>query len=416
MAYRHTLCLSKDYNSETADAFASVSMAKFGLFELLREWWKIQGRDRQEVGERRSKLLIDTTIRLAVRSGYESYDDESLLSVACMRGQAAVVERLLDSWGKSNVIKIHERWKPSMLTDLVLSDDRSSNVCRILLEHGWNPNLINPERPYADRRQGPLFVASLKGDVELICLLLYFGADPNTGFCDPLRSPLAFAFIRGHLEAVQILIREGNASPPIRHDPTFIYRLAATAAGEGIPKGCLYLEKVCKIDVNFRLAPHESGEALLESSRYGRFADVDYLLAHGANINTEVRTNTMARSALVAWASTLLTVAAGVGKVDMLRYLVDRGAIVNMVCRDGERGCALTAALSAIQCHTARVWPPPVMKHLVEEAGADVNLELRTGIIDNNHAGRPGSCLAGAFMQHGPIRLPPSTSLIMGRE
>lgn len=132
------------------------------------------------------------------------YGDSTALDVAIRLARMDAVEALLAAGST---------FDPQLAVDFLEPSQRAgkSGLLRLLLEHGLDPNTIEPVSG-----RSLLEIASSGGaytvdgkdvffeiDPELVRLLLQHGADPNVG------SPLAQAVFGGSFEATQLLLASG---------------------------------------------------------------------------------------------------------------------------------------------------------------------------------------------------------------
>ena len=173
----------------------------------------------------------------------------------------------------------------------------------------------------------PLLIASEKGAIELVRLVLENGADVNTQ-TESNPSALLVASKNGHLETVRLLLENGA-------------------------------------DVN---AQDESGDfhtALQAASYKGHVEIMQLLLTHGAEVNAQGGEY-----------HTALHAAAMKGHEEVIKVLLSEKADVSIsgqfsdIWHKGGRGTAL---------HAASAWAQPVSIRLLLEYGADVNAK---GIFD----------------------------------
>jgi ankyrin repeat protein len=134
--------------------------------------------------------------------------------------------------------------------------------------------------------------------------------------------------------------------------------LLTLAAAAGCRPIC---EALIKRGAQVNLQTGEYGSALAAAAWWGKTEMVKYLVQQGADVNLLLQTGDYG-SALAA--------AVGRGETEMVKYLVQQGADVNLLLQTGDYGSALAAA----------AWwgETEIVKYLVEQ-GADVNLPLQTG-------------------------------------
>ena len=122
---------------------------------------------------------------------------------AAVDGDVERVEQLLIGGADVNAPDADDEGTPlqwAMFTN-------QTNVVRLLLEYGANPNIDGPLGT-------PLQVAISRGNSEMFQLLLDHGADPNRGVGS---TPLYTATQKGSLEVVELLLARG-ADPTLATD------------------------------------------------------------------------------------------------------------------------------------------------------------------------------------------------------
>jgi uncharacterized protein len=243
---------------------------------------------------------------------------------------------------------------PEGVTPLMIALDNDNNdVAKLLLDHGANPSVWDWYGRTAlyiavDRRNGGSSGGGLKVPIDashssrftskdIIKFLLDAKVDPNaelrmhrptrggyTGrFSDPLldlgATPLLRAIIGNDMEVVQLLLAKG-ASPNINAMGVTPFLVAA-----GVGSG-------------------QRGPAAI--------ALMDVLLQHGADLNARVtgtKTYSMriARSPSTNEGMTALHVAAQAGRVDLVRYLLEKGANPEITDSNGHKAIDLVGAAPA---------------------------------------------------------------------
>jgi ankyrin repeat protein len=197
----------------------------------------------------------------------------------------------------------------------VAIEDHDVDAVKELLKSGLSTETTID---YGEHKITPLIKAAWDGDLEIIKTLLAAGAKVNAKATDTGETALINAVSNKHTEIVEVLLAAG-ADLSVKNRFDFNALTIAVAAN------------------NQDLAA--------------------LLLDHGANVETETSTLTP------------LMFAASGGNVDMIRFLVKRGAKVNHGVKEGKQ----TALLSAI--YGAK---PEAVKALVE-LKADVNAKTKDG-------------------------------------
>ena len=310
------------------------------------------------------------------RAQYRATGGLTALLYAVRDGCYDCVEELIAAGADPNVPT------PEGVTALMIALDNDHNdVAKLLLERGANPNVWDWWGRTAlyivvDRKEGgssrglnpggrsvvspPARDAMLAAaarvsgrppvpDMEIINALLAAGVDPspelnmhrpsrggNSGrFIDPLLNtgctPLLRASMAGDIELVRTLLAKG-ASPNID-----AMGLTAFLVAAGVGTGT------------------RGGTGLAAQAAAGTPANVplmDLLLAHGADVNTQI-TGTKTYSMRIARAPsanegmTALHWAALTSKTDLVRYLLDKGANPEILDANGKKPIDLVASAAA---------------------------------------------------------------------
>jgi ankyrin repeat protein len=254
---------------------------------------------------------------------------------------------------------------------MIALDNDHNDIAKLLLDHGANPNVWDWWGRTAlymviDRKEGGssaglnvggrsvrespprdrVLAAASRGsgrppvpDMDIINALLAAGVDPspqlnmhrpsrggNSGrFIDPLLgtgcTPLLRAAMNGDLEVVRALLEKG-ALPNINAMGLTSFLVAA-----GVGTGT------------------RGGTGLAAQSAAGGTADIplmELLLQHGADVNAHVTGTTtysmrIARAPSANEGMTALHWAAQTGKIDLVRYLLDKGANPELVDAEGRK-------------------------------------------------------------------------------
>jgi uncharacterized protein len=318
----------------------------------------------------------DSQITSEPRAQYRPVGGLTALLYAARDGCLSCVEELLDAGADVNVPT------PEGVTPLMLALDNDHNdVAKRLLDRGANPKLWDWWGRTAlyiaiDRKDGGssgglrLGLAALPGgrggrggagrsaaafgrpqvsNMEIINALLDAGVDPNAQlnmhrpsrggnsgrFIENLRStgatPLSRAAEGGDVEVARALLAKG-ADPNI-NDMGLTPFLIAAGVGPGNRGGT-------------GLAAQGSAGGAVNTTL------MDLLIQHGANVNAQV-TGTKTYSMRVSRApsanegKTALHVAAQTGRVDLVRYLLGKGANPELVDADGHKAIDLVGAGAA---------------------------------------------------------------------
>jgi ankyrin repeat protein len=280
------------------------------------------------------------------RVQYHPFGGLTALLYAARDGCYDCVEALIAKGADVNVPT------PEGVTPLMIALDNDNNdVAKLLLDHGANPSVWDWYGRTAlyiaiDRKDGGSSGGGIKvtidashssrfTDKDIISFLLDANVDPDaelrmhrptrggyTGrFSDPLQdlgaTPLLRAIIGNDMEVVQLLLAKG-ASPNINAMGVTPFLVAAGVGGGGQRGG--------------------QTTALL-----------DVLLQHGADVNAQVtgtKTYSMriARTPSTNEGMTALHVAAQSGNVNLVRYLLEKGANPEITDSNGRKAIDLVGA------------------------------------------------------------------------
>ncbi|KAI5091068.1 protein TANC2 isoform X2, partial [Silurus meridionalis] len=232
-------------------------------------------------------------------------------------------------------------------------------VSRLLIMGGANVNY----RTEVLNNAPVLCVYAHLGYVEMVMLLLEFGADVN-GASESGLTPLGYAAAAGHLTVITTLCSkyakvdhvDRNGQCPLVH--------AALRGHLEVVK--FLLECEWSSEVAFSKA-HAVQQALIAAASMGYTEIVSYLLdLPEKDEDEEVRPHINSFDTL--WGETALTAAAGRGKLDVCRLLLEQGAAVSQPNRRG-----ILPLFSAVrQGHWQIV-------ELLQNHGADVNMADKQG-------------------------------------
>lgn len=270
------------------------------------------------------KLLLDKGAKPDVVSE-KLQQNFTPLTVACQRGEPAIVAALLDSKADVN------RTTSTGISPLALCAGYSSAaIVKRLLELGANVDAAD------ETGQTPLMWAAAKGQLDTLRLLLSNGADINRvtskGF-----TPLFFAMSSGNPQAPMVLLDAGANANYVAPDGTSavqmaIYQKQFSVADALIKRGA---------DLN---AYDRNGNQLLHAAvRNKQLQLVETLLTQGSNPNLLTGTSAVVwryevnftSRPYVTYPKSPLLLAAELGATDIMRALVAGGADVNFRADDG---------------------------------------------------------------------------------
>jgi ankyrin repeat protein len=249
----------------------------------------------------------------------------SPLVVACSRGDAAIVEALLDAGAKVN------RTTATGVSPLALCAGNSSlPVVKRLLELGAHLEAAD------DTGQTPLMWAAAKGQVETIQYLLARGANVNrktqAGF-----TPLFFSIKSGNPQAPVVVLEGGGDADYLAPDGTSAVQLAM------YQQQFEFAALLIKRGVDLQAFDRNGNQLLHAAILNQQTGLVNLLLAQGASPNAltgpskvvwryEVNFTSMP---YVTYPKSPLLLAAKVGSADIMRSLVAAGSNTEFQAEDG---------------------------------------------------------------------------------
>lgn len=203
-------------------------------------------------------------------------------------------------------------------------------LMRVLIDGGADVNLPNSSH------ETPLLRAVLKGTPPIVAELLRMGADPNL-VPKKLRydivsnySPLEYAAMVGNKAILDLLVAVGGSGAR-----NLEAMLVCSAAGRGDLATVKRKIEQRHVEVNAKDAQHQT--PLICAAQAGRARIVRYLLARGADVNLPAGAQSDGESPLIA--------AAASGQVNVVQMLVEAGADLDYAPKaDSPDGTALDYA------------------------------------------------------------------------
>lgn len=390
-----------DWRSPLSYRYASFTMVRFGIFKLLQSWWEDSRaieEDGKWIKKTNTEFLIDTTVR--------SERGWSLLAVACHFGHTSIVETLLRAGMKADehskdwnaMFHAGEKFFYGAAPPLTLASIQGHvEICKLLVERGG----CDPNFPASFGN--PLYCAVINRHPNVLRYLLSAGAGSGIpvklgerDFGSP-GSVLFAAACNDDIEALRILVKNGNIDPMMRMSEDYHLGSAAVAAAfHGSVEALKYLIIEAHVDANAEVTTGLFGSVLIAAAAKS-WMDPEilrFLGKHGVNFNVRLRERNGSHINLrVDDPGTVLEKAVIEGikaeSESALKILVEEfKAEVNHLSEDGPYGCALAAAQDSCQKfnvlsggHDYGQYHEPslqISKWLVKK-GANVNLQLPHG-------------------------------------
>ncbi|XP_037094837.1 ankyrin repeat and KH domain-containing protein 1-like [Pollicipes pollicipes] len=230
---------------------------------------------------------------------------ESALTLACYKGHLAMVRFLLEA-GADQEHKTEEMHTALMEASM----DGHVEVARLLLDSGAQVNMP------ADSFESPLTLAACGGHVELALLLLDRGANIEE-VNDEGYTPLMEAAREGHEEMVALLLSQ-EANINAITEETQETALTLACCGGFVEVADFLIQAGADVELG-------ASTPLMEAAQEGHLELVKYLMERGANVNAVTQTG----------GDTALTYACENGHTAVAEVLLERGAALEHAAEGG---------------------------------------------------------------------------------
>ncbi len=332
------------------------------------------------------------------------------LYLACVNGSAPMIAKLLNAGADANAATTEGE-------TALMTVARTGNVeaAKVLLAHGAD---VNSKEQW--RQQTPLMWAVAESHPEMAQELIARGADVNARQVEwhwerqvtseprekwmPLGglTPLLFAARQGCVDCARVLVKAGadlNATDPNQMTPMVMalinghYDFAAFMLDQGADPNLA--DETGRTPLYAAVDDHTMPESNLPAPREfdNKLTSLDIiqmLLAHGANVNAQLKKQTPYRTKVDRGADTMLTTgttpllrAAKAGDAQVMQLLLAKGADVKLATRFGVTPVMAAAGLGAKEEDTTgrRKTEAEAIASLklCLDAGADVNAATTTG-------------------------------------
>jgi ankyrin repeat protein len=354
---------------------------------------------RQDDGE-----LVDRLIKAGANVKAANRYGVTPLYLACVNGSAPVIARLLDAGADANAATT-EGETPLM----TVARTGSVDAAKVLLAHGAD---VNSKEQW--RQQTPLMWAVAESHPEMAQELIAHGADVNARQVTwnwerqmtkeprekwmPLGglTPLLFAARQGCVDCARVLLKAGaeiNAANPNGFSSILLaiinshYDVAAFLLDQGADPNIA--DEVGRTPLYAAVDMHTLPDSNLPwpSDLNNQLTSLDLiqaLLAHGANVNAQLKKQQPYRSKVDRGADTMLGTgatpllrAAKAGDTEVLKVLLAKGADVKLTTKFGMTPVMAAAGLGAKEEDTTgrkKTEPEAIASiKLCLDAGADVN-------------------------------------------
>jgi ankyrin repeat protein len=297
--------------------------------------------------ERKEEMIFLEWVISFVRTGRAERkpNDRTVLLIATSSGHTEIASALARHGANVNTRTARG------ITPLLVAATRTEPTLPVmLLERGADWKVKNPEG------LSPVQLSASAGNTSLLKSLIDRGApiaeQDKRGF-----TPLLLAAEHGHDDCVRLLLERGAKMSEL-------YVLGPSPFPWAAQHGSVELMARLWESVGERERPVYGKEALVTAVASGNVGAVEFLLARRVPLNYEDR------------GSQPLAVAAGRGRIDMMKLLIRRGADVR--ARDGNGNTALMEARGSSEA----------VKLLLEH-GADPNMRDSAGRVPLSQLGDP---------------------------
>ncbi|HTW64376.1 MAG TPA: ankyrin repeat domain-containing protein [Bryobacteraceae bacterium] len=343
------------------------------------------------------------------------------LYLACVNGNAPMIEKLLSAGADAN--STTSEGETALMT---AARSGNAEAAKVLIEHGAD---VNAKEQW--REQTPLMWAVAECHPEVAQELIAHGADVNAQQVTwhwerqvtkeprekwmPLGglTPLHFAARQGCLAGAQVLVKAGaqmNATNPNGFSPLLLaiinahYDVAAYLIDQGADPNIT--DETGRTPLYAAVDMHTLPESNLPwpNGVNNKFTSLDViqdLLAHGANVNAQLKKQQPYRSKVDRGADTMLGTgttplmrAAKVGDTEVMQLLLAKGADPKLTTRFGITTVMAAAGLGTKEEDTTG------RRKTEDEAIAAIKLLLAAG-VDVNAADRQGQTALHGAAQKG---------------